>query len=94
MQRTLAQLLQREMRDPRLRPLTITHVKVSPDLTHVWAHYSMLSGDSHDPLQREILNEAALICVARSGAHCACDLRRTCISSPTRNSSVATGLTT
>jgi ribosome-binding factor A len=58
-QRTLAQLLQREVRDPRLRPLTITHVKVSPDLTHVWAHYSMLSGDSHDPLQREILDEAA-----------------------------------
>jgi ribosome-binding factor A len=58
-QRTLAQLLQREVRDPRLRPLTITHVKVSPDLTHVWAHYSMLSGDSHDPLQREILNDAA-----------------------------------
>jgi ribosome-binding factor A len=58
-QRTLAQLLQREVRDPRLRPLTITHVKVSPDLTHVWAHYSMLSGDSHDPQQREILDEAA-----------------------------------
>jgi ribosome-binding factor A len=58
-QRTLAQLLLREVRDPRLRPLTITYVKVSPDLTHVWAHYTMLSGDSSDPLQREILNEAA-----------------------------------
>ena len=58
-QRTLAQLLLREVRDPRLRPLTITYVKVSPDLTHVWAHYTMLSGDSGDPLQREILNEAA-----------------------------------
>jgi len=59
-QRTLAQLLLREVRDPRLRPLTITHVKVSPDLTHVWAHYTMLAGDSHDPLQREILDEAAI----------------------------------
>jgi ribosome-binding factor A len=59
-QRTLAQLLLREVRDPRLRPLTITHVKVSPDLTHVWAHYTLLSGDSNDPLQREILNEAAV----------------------------------
>jgi ribosome-binding factor A len=58
-QRTLAQLLLREVRDPRLRPLTITHVKVSPDLTHVWAHYTMLSGDSTDALQREILAEAA-----------------------------------
>ena len=60
MQRTLAQLLLREVRDPRLRPLTITHVKVSPDLTHVWAHYTLLAGDSHDPLQREILDEAAV----------------------------------
>jgi ribosome-binding factor A len=59
-QRTLAQLLLREVRDPRLRPLTITHVKVSPDLTHVWAHYTLLAGDSHDPLQREILDEAAI----------------------------------
>ena len=58
-QRTLSQLLLREVRDPRLAPLTITHVKVSPDLTHVWAHYTLLSGDSHDPLQREILDEAA-----------------------------------
>src|SRR5512147_3009043 len=58
-QRTLAELLRREVRDPRLKPLTITHVRVSPDLTHAWVHYTMLSGDSHDPLQREILDEAA-----------------------------------
>jgi ribosome-binding factor A len=58
-QRTLAQLLLREVRDPRLAPLTITHVRVSPDLTHAWVHYTLLAGDSHDPLQREILDEAA-----------------------------------
>jgi ribosome-binding factor A len=58
-QRTLSQLLLREVRDPRLAPLTVTHVKVSPDLTHVWVNYTLLSGDSHDPLQREILDEAA-----------------------------------
>jgi len=58
-QRTLSQLLLREVRDPRLAPLTITHVKMSPDLTHAWVHYTLLSGDSHDPLQREILDEAA-----------------------------------
>lgn len=58
-QRTLSQLLLREVRDPRLKPVTITHVKVSPDLTHVWALYTILTGDSHDPLQREILDEAA-----------------------------------
>lgn len=58
-QRTLSQLLLREVRDPRLKPVTITHVKVSADLTHVWALYTILTGDSHDPLQREILEEAA-----------------------------------
>jgi ribosome-binding factor A len=58
-QRTLAQLLLREVRDPRLAPLTITHVRVSPDLSHAWVHYTLLAGDSHDPLQREILDEAA-----------------------------------
>jgi ribosome-binding factor A len=58
-QRTLAELLLREVRDPRLKPMTITHVKVSPDLSHVWVMYTLLSGDSHDALQREILDEAA-----------------------------------
>lgn len=58
-QRTLSQMLLREVRDPRLKPLTITHVKVSPDLSHAWVLYSMLIGDPDDPLQREILNEAA-----------------------------------
>jgi ribosome-binding factor A len=58
-QRTISQLLLRDVRDPRLKPLTVTHVKVSPDLTHVWVNYTLLAGDSHDPLQREILDEAA-----------------------------------
>jgi ribosome-binding factor A len=58
-QRTLAEMLVREVRDPRLKPLTITHVRVSPDLTHAWVHYLLLAGDSHDPLQMEILNEAS-----------------------------------
>ena len=58
-QRILSEMLRREVRDPRLKPVTITHVKVSPDLTHAWVYYEFLSGDSHDPLQREILDEAA-----------------------------------
>ncbi len=57
-QRTLSQLLLREVRDPRLKPVTITHVKVSPDLAHAWVFYTVLAGDAHDPLQREILGEA------------------------------------
>ena len=58
-QRTLAEMLLREVRDPRLRPVTITHVKVSPDLTHAWVYYAPLLGGAHDPLQQEILDEAA-----------------------------------
>jgi ribosome-binding factor A len=58
-QRVLSQLLLREVRDPRLKPMTVTHVKVSPDLTHIWVHYTLLAGNSHDALQKEILDEAA-----------------------------------
>jgi ribosome-binding factor A len=58
-QRTLAEMLPREVRDPRLKPLTITHVRVSPDLTHAWVHYTLLAGNSGDPLQLEILTDAA-----------------------------------
>jgi ribosome-binding factor A len=57
-QRTLAEMLRREVRDPRLKPVTITHVRVSPDLTHAWVYYLILTGETHDPLQQEILAEA------------------------------------
>jgi ribosome-binding factor A len=58
-QRTLAEMLRRDVRDPRLKPVTITHVKMSPDLSHAWVHFELLTGDAHDPLQQEILDEAA-----------------------------------
>ena len=59
-QRTLAEQLLREVRDPRLKPVTITHVEMSPDLSHAWVHFQVLGGDAHDPLQQEILDEAAV----------------------------------
>ena len=59
-QRTLAELLHSEVRDPRLKPVTITHVKMSPDLSHAWVHFQLLTGDAHDALQQEILDEAAV----------------------------------
>jgi ribosome-binding factor A len=59
-QRTLADLLRRDIRDPRLKPVTLTHVRMSPDLSHAWVKFELLTGDSHDPLQREILEEAAI----------------------------------
>jgi len=59
-QRTLAELLRRDVRDPRLKPVTITHVRMSPDLSHAWVHFQLLTGGTHDPLQQEILDEAAV----------------------------------
>jgi ribosome-binding factor A len=59
-QRTLSEMLRRDVRDPRLKPLTITHVRLSPDLSHAWVSYTLLAGDSNDAMQREILDEAAL----------------------------------
>ena len=47
-QRTLAEMLRRDVRDPRLKPVTITHVKMSPDLSHAWVYFELLTGDSHD----------------------------------------------
>ena len=58
-QRTLAEMLRRDVRDPRLKPVTITHVKMSPDLSHAWVYFELLTGDAHDQLQQEILDEAA-----------------------------------
>ena len=50
-QRTLAEMLRRDVRDPRLKPVTITHVKMSPDLSHAWVYFELLTGDAHDALQ-------------------------------------------
>jgi ribosome-binding factor A len=58
-QRTLAEMLRRDVRDPRLKPVTITHVKMSPDLSHAWVYFELLTANAHDPLQQEILDEAA-----------------------------------
>jgi ribosome-binding factor A len=32
---------------------------MSPDLSHAWVHFQLLTGDAHDALQQEILDEAA-----------------------------------
>jgi ribosome-binding factor A len=60
-QRTLSELLRREVRDPRLGSVTLTDVRVSQDLSHAKVFYSVLTGSSKaDPtLTQEILTEAA-----------------------------------
>ena len=40
----VAQILQREMKDPRIGFITVTRVNVSPDLRHAKVYFSLLEG--------------------------------------------------
>jgi ribosome-binding factor A len=66
-QRTLSELLRREVRDPRLGPVTITEVRVSTDLSHAKVYYSVLGGKGDPKLTQEILDEAARMLRGRLG---------------------------
>ena len=61
LQRELANVIQREVRDPRLGMVSITGVEVSRDLAHAKVFYTMLGADSSDEASEstEILNNAA-----------------------------------
>ncbi|MDZ7784196.1 MAG: 30S ribosome-binding factor RbfA [Halioglobus sp.] len=61
LQRELANVIQREVRDPRLGMVSITGVEVSRDLAHARVFYTMLGADSSDEASEstEILNNAA-----------------------------------
>ena len=55
--RDLAELIPREVRDPRASLITITDVELTPDYAHAKVYFSLLIGDS---AESEIaLNEAA-----------------------------------
>ena len=62
MQRELAQLIQREIKDPRLGLVTITGVDVSRDLSHAKIFITIMGQDDNEEAVRgnlRILNEAA-----------------------------------
>ena len=40
----LAELVRTEVKDPRVGPVTVTHVDVSPDLSHATVHFTHLAG--------------------------------------------------
>jgi len=48
LQRELAEVLQREVRDPRVGMVSITGVEVSRDLAHAKVYYTRLGSDSAD----------------------------------------------
>jgi len=58
-QRNLSELIRREVRDPRLGPVTIVDVQVSDDLSHAKVFYSILGGDKQPDLTGEIMHDAA-----------------------------------
>ncbi len=62
MQRELAQLIQREIKDPRLGLVTLTAIDVSRDLSHAKVFFTVMGQDDDEQkiaLNQSILKEAA-----------------------------------
>lgn len=45
--RELAELIRLEIKDPRVRMVTLTDVEVTPDYAHARVYFTSLSGDEH-----------------------------------------------
>ena len=56
-QRDLAELIARELKDPRVGMVTLQGVEVTPDYAHAKVHFSVLNGDPVETA--EGLNQAA-----------------------------------
>ncbi|MCB1675768.1 MAG: 30S ribosome-binding factor RbfA [Halioglobus sp.] len=61
LQRELAALIQRELRDPRLGMVSITGASVSRDLAHARVYYTVLGSDSPEEASEctAVLNKAS-----------------------------------
>ena len=58
-QRELPELLRSEVKDPRVGPVTITAVEVSPDLSHAKVFFSHFAGQEHANEAVEALQRTA-----------------------------------
>lgn len=58
-QEAVAELLLREIKDPRIGLVTLTHVAVSPDLHHARIYFSCLGGDAERAQTLQGLRSAA-----------------------------------
>lgn len=60
-QRELAMLIPREVKDPRLGMITVTAVDVSRDMSHAKVYITLLGRDGDDAIKEnlDILNDAA-----------------------------------
>lgn len=61
LQRELAQLIQTEMRDPRVAQVNVTGAEVSRDLSHAKVYFTALECDSKEAAKpvTDVLNKAA-----------------------------------
>jgi ribosome-binding factor A len=67
-QRELADLLKNGVKDPRVGPVTVTAVDVSPDLSHATVRFTHLAGKEQ--------SEAAVIALARTSGFLRSELSR------------------
>jgi ribosome-binding factor A len=58
-QRELAEIIRDELRDPRVKGVTLTDVEVSPDMRHAKIHVSVLALDGKPEEAAKALNGAA-----------------------------------
>ena len=58
-QRDLAEIIRDELRDPRVKGVTLTDVEVSPDMRHAKIHVSVLALDGKPAEAAKALNGAA-----------------------------------
>ena len=58
-QREIVQILREQVKDPRVGPITVTAVEVSPDLSHAKIYFSQLAGREHAKEAVEALQHAA-----------------------------------
>jgi len=56
LQRELAQILRTEVRDPRLKLITLQEVRVSRDLAHAKVYFTCFPGDQGGAGQERLLN--------------------------------------
>lgn len=59
LQRELARLLQKELKDPRVKLVTVSHVSVSPDLRQAKVYVTFLGKEKDTQEQLTVLNKAA-----------------------------------
>jgi len=61
MRRELAELLRREVRDPRVGMVTLTSVDVSPDLSHAKIYFTILDAEKRTETTRALQRAAGFL---------------------------------